>query len=115
MIVSPFTFLRSGSANNALQVLFGAFAEAESKDFSESLDDDQCADDYGYYSDSDLEEDEDSVNLKEALKRTGHVRGHLFDPLCFPPAENEPPPTYGEYTENLEGKVIKIQDVAFVT
>ena len=91
MIVSLPVFLRGDSGNNVLQVLFGAFAEAESKNCSESLDDDECADNYGYHSDSDLEEDEDSV-------------------------ENKPKPTYGEYTECLQkGKVVKIQDMAFVT
>ena len=116
MIVSPSVFLRGDSGNNVLRVLFGAFAEAESKNFSGSLDDDECAENYGYHSDSDLEEDEDSVDSEGTSKQTAPIRGHPFDPFCFPPTENKSEPTYGEYTECLEkGKVVKIQDMAFVT
>ena len=108
--------LRSDPANDSLRVLFGNFAEAESKDFSEAIDDSESADDYGYYSDSDLEEDEDSAHLKGALKQAGSdVRGHPFDPFCFTTVDN-PTPTSGEYKECLEkGKVIMIQDMAFIT
>lgn len=83
-------------------MLFGSFAEAELKDFSECLDDTQCAENYGYSSDSDLE-DEDSANSK-APKPAGQ------------PTDNNPAPTCGEHKERLEkGKVIKIRDMAFVT
>ena len=114
----PSTLLRGDPANNGLQVLFGTFAEAESKDFSEPLDDDECAEDYGYYSDSDLEEDEDSASSKETPKQRGPIcaRGHPFDPFCFPLADRKPAPICGEHKERLEkGKVIKIQDIAFIT
>ena len=103
---------RGDPANDALRVLFGTFAEAESKDFSERLDDTECAENYGYHSDSDLEGDEDSTSQK-ALKP---ARGHPFDPFCFIPTDNEPVSARGEYKERVEkGKVIKIQDVAFIT
>ena len=99
---------------NTHRVLFGQFGEAESKDFLEPLDDTECADDYGYHSDSDLEEDEDSVSPKEARKQTGFSRGDLSDIFCFLPVEDEP--VCGEYEECLEkGKVIRIQDMAFIT
>ena len=114
MIVSPSVFLRGDSGNNVLRVFFGAFAEAESKNYSKSLDDDECAGNYGYHSDSDLEQDEDSS--EETSRQTEPIRGHPFDPFCFAPTENESKPTYGEYTECLEkGKTVKIQDMAFVT
>jgi len=100
----------TGPIGDGLRVLFGTFAEAESKDFSERLDDTECAENYGYYPDSDLEEDEDSANSKEP------ARGHPFDPFCFTPTDNKLTPPNGEYKENLEkGKVIKIQDMAFIT
>lgn len=109
-------FLSGDPANDAPRVLFGTFAEAESKDFSESLDDGECAENYGYYSDSDLEEDESSADSKETVKQTRPVRGHPFDPFCFPLTDDKPTPTCGEYKERLEkGKVIKIQDVALIT
>src|ERR1700753_436060 len=46
-------------ANDRLEVLSGTFAESELKDFSEPIDDDERAENYGYHSDSDLEDDED--------------------------------------------------------
>ena len=106
---------RAYSADNPLRVLFGTFAESELQNFSESPDKTECAESYGYCSDSDLEEEEDFTNSKETPKRTrATVRGHPFDPLCFPLAENKP--AYAEYKENLEkGKVIRIQDMAFIT
>lgn len=93
-------------------MLFGQFGEAESKDFTESLDDNESANDYGYYSDSDLEEDEDSASSKEALSQ----RRHPSNPFSLPPVENELVSTCGEHKERLEkGKVIKIHDMAFIT
>ncbi|KAF9778364.1 hypothetical protein BJ322DRAFT_495081 [Thelephora terrestris] len=98
-------------------LLFGKFGEAESKSFSEPLEDTESADDYGYCSDSDLEEDEDgSTSSKVAQGQTTLARGNGSDPFNFPPIENKPPPTCGEYQEHPEkGKVIKIQDMAFIT
>jgi hypothetical protein len=102
---------------NALRVLFGQFGEAESKDFSETLYDNESTEDYGYYSDSDLEEDEDFASSKsEALNHKRPRGGHLSDPFSLPPVEHEPASTYGEFKERLEkGKVIKIRDMAFIT
>ena len=101
---------------NAPRVLFGQFGEAESKDFSEPIDDNESANGYGYYSDSDLEEDEDFASSKEAPTQKRSAGGHLSDPFSFPPVENEAAPTWGEYKEGLEkGKVIKIHDMAFIT
>ena len=101
-------------SNDTPRVLFGAFAEAESKDFSEPLDECERADDYGFYSDSDLEEDD--IEPNETAKRMRNARGHPFDPLCFPLTKREPTPVAGEYNEPLrKGRVIKVQDVAFIT
>lgn len=97
-------------------MLFGQFGEAEAKDFSEPLDNNESVEDYGYHSDSDLEEDEDFTSQKEAVKEHSVAGGCPSDPFCFPPVKSEPAPTYGEYQECLQkGKVIKIQDVAFIT
>jgi hypothetical protein len=109
----PSAFLRGDPANNTLQVLFGRFTEAESKDFSEPLDDNERAENYGYHSDSDLEDDEDSMNAKETLKK---AIPHTFNPFCPPLGGNKSTPTDGEHKEWVEkGKVIKIHDVAFIT
>jgi hypothetical protein len=99
---------------NTHRVLFGQFGEAELKDFSEPLDNDEFVDDYGYYSDSDLEEDEEPASSKGPRKPNDLAGGGLSDLFCFLPAEDEP--IYGEYKESFKkGKVIKIQDVAFIT
>ncbi|KAF9645620.1 hypothetical protein BDM02DRAFT_3262815 [Thelephora ganbajun] len=111
------TSLTDRAANDALRVLFGTFAEAESKNFSEAIDDTESVEDYGYYSDSDLEEDDDHiVNLAIQPKETIPLRGHPFDPFCFSLGDDKSTHTHGERKEHPEeGKVIKIQDVAFVT
>lgn len=80
-------------------MLFGQFGEAESKDFSVPLNDNESADDYGYYSDSDLEEDEDSTSSKDVPNQKNPVGSHLPDPFSFPPVEIEAGSTYGEYEE----------------
>ena len=90
-------------------MLFGTFAESESKDFSEPLGDAEYAENYGYHSDSDLEDDEDSEAPKPA-------RGHPFDPFCFTTTDKKPTPSRREHEERLEkGKVIRIQDMALIT
>ena len=85
-----------------LPVLFGAFAEAETRDFSE-IDGDEFAEDYGYSSDSDLEEDGDFESPDAAgIQPASSLR------------QQEAPD--GEYEENPQaGKVIRVQDVAFIT
>ena len=85
-----------------LLVLFGTFSEAETRDFSGS-DEDEFAEDYGYYSDSDLEEGDDFENPLAAVSRTPS-----------PPHQQEIP--CGQYEDSTQaGKVIRVQDVAFIT
>jgi len=83
----------------ALEVLFGKFAESQPRDFNEeTIDEAEYAEDYGYLSDSDLEDDEDGK-------------------AASIPVPNEDKTTlYEEYEERVEkGKVVKIPDMAFVT
>lgn len=83
-------------------VLFGKFSEAEARDFSET-DGDEFAKDYGYSSDSDLEEDGD-------FESPGPVKVRTTSPF----RKREAP--YGQYEESVQaGKVIRIQDIAFIT
>ena len=94
-------------------VLFGNFAESQSKDFSkETTDDDESAENYGYLSDSDLEDDEDEkITLsKHASKPTVHpVR-----PFGVPDEDRND--HFEEHKEHVEkGKVVNIPDTAFVT
>ena len=85
----------------ALGVLSGPFSESGIKDFSETVDDGGFAEDYGYLSDSDLEEDWD------------------FDSPAPPTSQPQPRrkgATYGRYKEHVRmGKVVNVQDVAFIT
>ena len=83
-------------------VLFGTFSEAETRDFS-GTDDDDFAADYGYSSDSDLEEDGDSEGPRAAVTH-----------IASAPSQKETP--HGQYEESAQtGKVIRVQDVAFIT
>jgi len=90
-----------------LKVLFGNFAESQSKDFNkEEIDEEESAENYGYLSDSDLEDDEDEKVA--SCKRTS-------DDLLRSPGEDR-----GTLPEEREervyrGKVVKIPDVALVT
>ena len=87
--------------NNSPLVLFGPFTEAKSRAFSED-DGDEFAEDYGYSSDSDLEEDLD-------FETPGSVGGQS----TTPPPQRVP---HGHYEEDMQtGKVVKVQDIAFVT
>ena len=98
---------------NLLKVLSGTFAEAESKDLSQPIDESECAEDYGYCPDSDLEDD-DVVEEGKTLKKTVNLRGHPFDPFCFTVSEEVF--VYGRYEESAKkGTVIEVQDIAFIT
>ena len=91
-------------------MLFGNFAESRSKDLKEAIGENEYAKDYGYISDSDLEDDEDE---KPTLKHASTSKSHPFDPFSTP---GEDKLVHEEYEERIgKGKVVKIPDVAFVT
>jgi len=101
MIVStpPHLVTVAGPHTVVFEVLFGSFAEAQSKDFNgETIDVEEFAEDYGYSSDSDLEDDDD-----------GRVA-----PAAAPPEEKRI--LCEEHEECIEkGKIVKIPDMALVT
>lgn len=89
------------SNNPSPGVLSGSFSESETKVFSKTPDNGQFAEDYGYSSDSDLEEDWDFESPAPQ------------DPPLQPCQQED---TYCQYTEDARmGRVLKIQDVAFIT
>ena len=94
-------------------MLFGNFAESQSKDFDkETIDEEESAEDYGYLSDSDLEDDEDEKVA--SFKRKGKLKGHPFDPFAIPGEDERI--FCEEHREYIgKGKVVKIPDMAFVT
>jgi hypothetical protein len=92
-------------------VLFGDFVESQSKDLKDSIDEGESGEDYGYWSDSDLEDDEDGrvTSLKHASKSKVQST-----PLPVTPGEDKIPRE--DYEERVEkGKVVKIPDMAFIT
>jgi len=91
------------------EVLFGNFAESQSKDFNkEQIDDEESGEDYGYFSDSDLEDDEDE---KVSSSRN---TSKPFDPFASLGEDNKI--LSEEHEERVEkGKIVKIPDMAFVT
>jgi hypothetical protein len=91
-------------------VLFGNFAESQSKDFKEEIDEDGSAEDYGYLSDSDLEDDEDE---KCSPEHSGKSKICSFDPFPVPGEEKFSCEKNEEHVE--KGKVVKIPDIAFLT
>jgi len=86
-----------------LLVLFGNFSEAEPKDLNDDLGDDESTEEYGYGSDSDLEDDGD----KEITPPKASHNAPKKDP-------SEPRhESYARLTN--KGKIVRIHDVAFVT
>lgn len=94
-------------------MLFGNFTESQSKDFSkEAIGDGDYAEDYGYSSDSDLEDDEDEKVV--SFNHAGGSKVHPSGPSGVPGEGGKIP--CEECKEHVErGKVVKISDTAFVT
>ena len=94
-------------------MLFGNFAESLSKDFDkETVDEEGSPEDYGYLSDSDLEDDEDEKvsSFRQKIKS----KPHPFDPFAVPGEDKKI--VCEDHEEHAgKGKVVKIPDMAFVT
>lgn len=91
------------------EVLFGDFAESQLKDFNEAIDEEEIAEDYGYPSDSDFEDDDSEMQFS----RAGSEDHHLSLSLA---TSSEKKIVWEEYEERVEkGKVIRIPDMAFMT
>ena len=117
MIVSPpFTLgaTRAEPQRTVFEVLFGNFAESQSKDLRKgTIDDEESTEDYGYLSDSDLEDDEDE---KVASLKRASLRSKVQPSDQFGVADEDKRIFLGEHKERVEkGKVVKIPDIAFVT
>jgi len=95
------------------KVLFGNFAESQSKVFSrEEIDEEESGEDYGYLSDSDLEDDEDEK--VPSCNCTSKSKTHPSDPPGTPGEDRST--IFEEREERVDrGKVVKIPDVALVT
>ena len=94
------------------EVLFGNFAESQLKDLKEAISEEESAEDYGYLSDSDLEDDEDE-KIAPPMQKT-KPKAHPLDPFAAP-GENKKS-VCEEHEEQVDkGRVVKIPDMAFVT
>lgn len=96
-----------------LAVLFGNFAEAEVRDFDGDIGgDESTAEDYGYYSDSDLEDDEDGNPNQEARTRNKSRANPSRQPYRSVGEDS-----YHKNRTELanKGKIVRIPDIAFVT
>ena len=89
-------------------MLFGNFTESQPKDFKEAIDEEESAEDYGYLSDSDLEDDEDGKVAPPKQK------ARSSDPFAVPNEDNKI--LCEEHEERVKkGKVVKVPDMAFIT
>ena len=93
-------------------MLFGGFVESRPKDFKEEIDEEEYAEDYGYLSDSDLEDDEGRNTFPKDTNKS-RVRSSGSADVTYEEriiCEDE------NHEERVEkGKVVKISDMAFVT
>ena len=104
------------AVDNALQVLSGSFAEAGLKDFSEDIDDGEIAEDYSYYSDSDLEDDNHFVDSTEPSEGVAPLTKLSLNPCSSSLGNDRSPHAYDERRKlPRQGKLTKIRDVAFIT
>ena len=94
-------------------VLFGEFSEAEPKDLGADLcDDEPAVVDYGYHSDSDLEDVEDDEPNRPTPAPDESSTSPSSRPYGLMGEENR----YENHAELAsKGKVVRIPDMAFVT
>ena len=90
-------------------MLFGDFTESQPKGFTDLIDEEESTGDYGYLSDSDLEDDEDEVSLNTARNLQDTQRSSS----SIPGGGDLACEVQEEHRE--EGKVVNILDMAFVT
>ena len=97
-------------------MLFGDFAEAQPRNFGEVINEEDFAEDYGYSSDSDLEDEEDRLRALQHTPAEDATQSEVQDPSDSPAISSGDKMACEDYEERVEqGKVVRIPDVAFVT
>ena len=97
-------------------MLFGDFAEAQPRNFRGEIDEEDFAEDYGYSSDSDLEDEEDQLRALQHTPAEDATKSEVQDPSDSLVISSGDKMVYEDHEERVEqGKVVRIPDVAFVT
>ena len=97
-------------------MLFGDFAEARPRNFGEVIDEEDFATDYGYSSDSDLEDEEDQLRALQHTVAEDAIQSEVQDPSDSPAISSGDNMVFEDHEECVEqGKVVRIPDMAFVT
>ena len=91
---SPFPQVQT-MENNPHEVLSGMFVESELKDFSEPVDDNEHAENYGYHPNSGLDDNEDTINAGKT-KSAAISSKRTANPLLFPSRDKVPAPVCWE-------------------
>ena len=89
------------------KVLLRNLPGPQSRDLREAIEEEETAEDYGYSSDSDLEDDEE--HMVSSFNQPGKKQP---DPFAIPGEEKT---VFEDREERVDSKAIKIRDMAFVT
>ena len=97
-------------------MLYGNFVEAQSRSLIEAIDQQEFAEDYGYSSDSDIEDQEDQWSIQECGVASHSTNSGVRGLPGSPATSSKDKMVYEDHDECVrQGKVVKIPDVAYVT
>ena len=90
--------------------------ESQSRSLREAIDEQEFAEDYGYSSDSDIEDEEDQWNIQRCGVTSYGIESGVRILSGSPAISSEDKIAYEDHDECVkQGKVVKILDVAYVT
>ena len=97
-------------------MLYGDFVEAQSRSLIEAIDQQEFAEDYGYSSDSDIEDEEDQWSIQQCGVASHSTNSGVRGLSGSPATSIKDKIVYEDHDECVrQGKVVKIPDVAYVT
>ena len=97
-------------------MLFGNFVEAQSRSLIEAIDQQEFAEDYGYSSDSDIEDEEDQWSIRQCGVASHLTNSGVLGLSGSPMTSSKDKIVYEDHDECVrQGRVVKIPDVAYVT
>ena len=97
-------------------MLFGNFLEAQLRSLREAIDEQEFAEDYGYSSDSDIEDEEDEWRIQRCGVAKYGIESGVRGLSGSPAISSKDKIVYEDHDECVEqGRVVKIPDVAYVT